>query len=607
MSLHVPHQYRPRIAWLEDGQVKALTPDQVGFVKDLKDIDVGVSDYGYLVGWKKGAPTHIQKMVEDGMSIKAWGRMISSDEVHQIAFGGRYVARVYWFKKFQKAVVDLFLTVQIETQRHYFPFDPSSYDSIHHVSSLTIAPNPRVVISTSTGTVQSRLLSTTDAELLWNREEALSGISAAELVQLPEQQSTVALVRECEGFIGSLQRQLVQAQDLPHYLYHFFLRYTARSSSVSRPVTPVNSSELSRDPFGFRQLIIAVSLLRTLERFMPSTQSTARLCGAGSLDLDGLRRRGPTAAEEVTRPEVVLVTQRFAANTLVNTVIFHIDPLTGYDATISYKGHWGSGIFPAERDKGDCFSSYRSTFTLKMKKRRLRDKETGTSTKRVVGNGVELNDALNDRYAGYQTWTLSLPPNEKLQTQQDDVVQVFERKMSGVLTESTTRTCGLYVVDATKGTVIYRASLPAFTGFEGSKKVRMTSVEMYEGLAEQKTESLGMLMSSYNPDMRDVTDRTGLRHSATTSTNLNSKPAQDVAVPTLRTAATDSTFGSGASNRTGNLFGPDNAVDNYSQNRSDSDGNNSNAQAANGHQRTLAGNVNKQTMSRRTTSSSATT
>ncbi|KIL59262.1 hypothetical protein M378DRAFT_14959 [Amanita muscaria Koide BX008] len=129
-----------------------------------------------------------------------------------MGIGNVYVVRVYWSNKFEKVVVDLFSAVQIETQRYCFPFDYSSYGSIHHVSYPYVAPSLRVLIPTSPGTVKSWSLSTTDAELSWNREEGLSAIFASEFVQLPEQQSAVALEREGEG----LQRQLIQAQTLSY-------------------------------------------------------------------------------------------------------------------------------------------------------------------------------------------------------------------------------------------------------------------------------------------------------------------------------------------------------------------------------------------------------
>lgn len=81
LSHHVPHDYSPRIAWLEDGQIKskALTPDlknAVGKVKNVefeKLLDVGLTDYGHFVGLKKGEPARVLKMAEDGTSIDLLG------------------------------------------------------------------------------------------------------------------------------------------------------------------------------------------------------------------------------------------------------------------------------------------------------------------------------------------------------------------------------------------------------------------------------------------------------------------------------------------------------------------------------------------------------
>ena len=89
LSLRVPHQYRPRVVWLEDGQIKskALTPDlknPPGDVKNLvfdKILDVGLSGYGYFVALKQGEPARIMKMEEDGTVIRSWGEF---DKVHLI-------------------------------------------------------------------------------------------------------------------------------------------------------------------------------------------------------------------------------------------------------------------------------------------------------------------------------------------------------------------------------------------------------------------------------------------------------------------------------------------------------------------------------------------
>ncbi|KIL56046.1 hypothetical protein M378DRAFT_17437 [Amanita muscaria Koide BX008] len=182
------------------------------------------------------------------------------------------------------------------------------------------------------------------------------------------------------------------------------------------------------------------------------------------------------AAEEVTRPEVVLVTQRFAANTLVDTVILHIDTLTGVNVR--------EGVPESQKIQGllqaydviqgtlvQAFFLQNETRTVVMLDEFLQvylypetkaafgqaapllsfplsvttgDKERGTSTRRVVGNSVELNDALSDRYVAIE---------ESVRCEDD------------------------FDGDLVKGW------------------------RMVEGLANQKTER----MSSYNPDMRDVT------------------------------------------------------------------------------------------------------
>ena len=130
LSIYVPHQYRPRIVWLEKNQIKskALTPDlknPVGTVKDAEFdrlLDVGLSAYGHFVGLKKGEPARVLKMAEDGTSIKLWGELekvfflfvrglvvqsdimqVSQAETSEMVFGGgvdkekrAHIARVFW-------------------------------------------------------------------------------------------------------------------------------------------------------------------------------------------------------------------------------------------------------------------------------------------------------------------------------------------------------------------------------------------------------------------------------------------------------------------------------------------------------------------------------
>ena len=136
---------------------------------------------------------------------------------------------------------------------------------------------------------------------------------------------------------------------------------------MSRPVVSANSSELSRDPFGFRQLIIAATDFGKVYAIDTSNGNIvwSRVFGlgwaeekgpdgkvvGGRIDVDkvyvikplgsgGTKKKGKKtkkatkAAEEVTRPEVVLVTQRFVANVSVFMTHRHFSA-----ADVSHR-HW---------------------------------------------------------------------------------------------------------------------------------------------------------------------------------------------------------------------------------------------------------------------------
>ncbi len=142
------------------------------------------------------------------------------------------------------------------------------------------------------------------------------------------------------------------------------------------------------------------------------------------------------------------------------------------------------------------------------------------------------------RYIAYETWSLSLPSDESLQSlmpfakgpvashgkvlgNRTTLYKYLNSRAFGVLTEPAALgsgssevppTCGLYIVDGVKGSIVYHAVVPGVTGKtpvcdvrvsltenwlvyhyydEGvggqTKGWRMVSVELYEGLADQKT------------------------------------------------------------------------------------------------------------------------
>ncbi|KAF8625878.1 hypothetical protein AX15_005151 [Amanita polypyramis BW_CC] len=644
---HVLHQYKPRIAWLEDGQIKskALTPDLKHPLEEVKGLafdrilDVGLGDYGYFVALKRDELAWIMKIEEGGTVVRPWREFDRiPHEAPKVLYGGGmdkegkiYVARVLWSRRLKNAVVDIVSSAETQIQQFHFPFDILTHGSIVHVT-VTLTPNPHLVVSTNTGAVQLWALpldsgSNTQpgAELLWNREEGLSAISVSEFVELPEQVSTVSGKLGDEGYIGRLQRQLVAAQNLPHYLFNFVVRFATGSypSSTTPPsiITSANATGLARDPFGFRQVIIAATELGKVYAIDTATGEIvwSRIFGLGWAGKAGKsgkvvggrvdvikvyvikpvgssvgkrkgKKMGLGTGEEVTRPEVVLVAQRTAHNTLVDTVLFHVDAMTGAD--VRSQGLKQSSdvhdllqgldviqgpmiesfllqnearavamldeflqvyLYPNNDETKAMFTRVASSLSIPLTAS-VSDPKAGKARKRIVGHRVELNEDLSDKYIGYPSWTLSLPPDEHLRTlvpaakgpvaslgkvlgNRTTLYKYLNQRLFGVLTEPTpdskTRRCGLYVVDGVKGTIVYRVALPAVTGGDikgagcdvrmslvenwlvyhyydergdgvnGTKGWRMVSAELYEGLVDQKTGSSDM--SSYNENIRNVT------------------------------------------------------------------------------------------------------
>lgn len=147
------------------------------------------------------------------------------------------------------------------------------------------------------------------------------------------------------------------------------------------------------------------------------------------------------------------------------------------------------------------------------------------SQRRLVGHQVVFNPSLSDRHTAYPTWTLSLPPAEVIQSiipatrgpiaslgkvlgNRTTLYKYLNPRLSIVLTSShlaSPASCGVYVIDTVKGTVVYRAALPAtagscdvkatltenwlvyhyyedeFSGTGQAKGYRVVTVEFYEG------------------------------------------------------------------------------------------------------------------------------
>lgn len=142
-----------------------------------------------------------------------------------------------------------------------------------------------------------------------------------------------------------------------------------------------------------------------------------------------------------------------------------------------------------------------------------------------MGHQLALNPELSHLFVGYPTWSMSLSPNEAIQSivpskrgpiasvgkvlgNRTTLYKYLNPHLTALTTSSLTSsppTCAIYLVDAAKGTIVYHATLPSsagvcdikatitenwlvyhyfdedFAGVGQSKGHRVVSVEFYEG------------------------------------------------------------------------------------------------------------------------------
>ena len=141
---------------------------------------------------------------------------------------------------------------------------------------------PYLAVTTSTGAVQLWQGNIVQ----WTREEGLSRLQVAEMVELPEQKSMEShAIDEQDTFVERVRRQLTDAkvrlwqlrlsgaigfilcvrQGLHLYMLNFVKRFvTGPYASTHKRVLPIPQKELkldllTRDEFGFRQVIVTAN------------------------------------------------------------------------------------------------------------------------------------------------------------------------------------------------------------------------------------------------------------------------------------------------------------------------------------------------------------
>lgn len=199
---------------------------------------------------------------------------------------------------------------------------------------------PRFFLTTGTGAVQLWQFD----KLQWSREEALSEIKFAEIVELPEKQAVTTMAgEETENWVERLTRQIGEAkvrrwlfrestrdlsgiclQDFPSYIINFSKRFlTGSYASVSTSASDSldSSSTLYRDTFGLRKVIIAATPRGIIYGLNSADGSIvwSRILGLGWAAEVGARLlpvkmfvRG--SLKDGEGPRVAIVTQRVASN-----------------------------------------------------------------------------------------------------------------------------------------------------------------------------------------------------------------------------------------------------------------------------------------------------
>ncbi|CAA7264034.1 unnamed protein product [Cyclocybe aegerita] len=627
-----PDLAKPVALWLEQGALRyvGLSPNLKEKAKPIKGanyasiIELGLEQHGQAVVVRQDGSSFVLRLDGDvGYAKAVWEFEDSATSVANTdsmyagaidALGQSYVGRVYWSHRMEKGAADVYaghlLSGQGVTSGFYFPFDSKSDGIITHAildasnpSELTV--NTRLLVTTSTGAVQLW----EQSELKWTREESLATIAVAEVVEIPEKfaSESGAADPSSEGFFARLTHQIADAQDFPRYLVNFAKRFATGSYASPVSASPkFNASEgLSRDAFGFRQVIVAASMYGKIFALDSSSGEIvwSRLLGLGwAGEIGGrfhpLKMFAVRTVSDGGDPEVVVIGQRRADNTLVDTVVFHVNALTGTDITgISKADSMLEGqdiiqgplveayllnhddkkvvvlfdeflqvyLYPDSPETQWTFSKISPALSFPLR-------TSNSGVRRVMGHKITHSppEEGHRKPVAHPTWSLTLPPGEdvislqppaargpvasfgKVLGNRTTLYKYLNPRMFTVLTSSpATATCGLYVVDSAKGSVIYRTEVKAtLKGCEiksalienwlvyhyyegevaggsvgGTTGYRMVSVEFYEG--KKVDEKIG------SPDMSSFSNNT-LNFSTYERAYIFSHPITAVAATTTR-------------------------------------------------------------------------
>ncbi|KAF9007089.1 hypothetical protein BDQ17DRAFT_1407603 [Cyathus striatus] len=592
-----------QVVWFEAGNLKsyALTPELKAKPATLKPIgqayggifDVGLASQGQLVVLKQDGEARVV-VLKNGALKEEWTfhGSAASDKTSESLYAGGvgedgkpYLGRVYWSVDAAQAAAHIYAPhlphAEELAKAIYLPFDSNSHGVISHV---TISGS-RLLLTSTTGSIQLWDTTSGSKEPEWAREESLAAVGVVEFVELPERAVVTSEIKKGEeGWGARVGRHITQLQNLPAYIVYFSKRFATGSYTTPTSVPADTSSapgSVFRDPFGLRQLILVATLHGKLYA-LDSTTGTivwSRVLGLGwALSVGGtVHPLKMFTIKSVSdgkggEPEVILIAQRRAENSLMDTVVFHVNALTGEDLK---SGSGTEGVlegfdiiqgpvveafllnhndthiavmldeflqvhlYPETSETQHLFTSVAPQLSFP-----LRSNTAGQH--RLAGHKVTFNTDVSDRYVAYPVWSKSLPAGEDIQTlipthkgpiaslgkvlgNRTTLYKYLNPRLFVLLTsprpEIKDRTCGLYLIDSEKGTVVYNVQLPVLEGSPcevkasltenwlvyhyydpgenvsgTSKGWRMVTAEFYEGRkVDEKIESSDM--SSYNAEL----------------------------------------------------------------------------------------------------------
>ncbi|KAI0318194.1 DUF1620-domain-containing protein [Amylostereum chailletii] len=577
-----------RVAWLEGGLIHSVAlssdlhqkPTVHKSASFVSVVDVGLGTHGHFVALKQdgsGVVLALDAGKADVATLWEFSDSARSDRYTESFYIGGVdkdglpcVGRVFWSHVLRKGSVHVYAPHLGDgkglVSGFTFPFDTDVHGIITH-AALHVAYVklldllPYVVLTTSTGAVQ---LWQGD-RLQWTREEGLSTVQVVEMVELPEPASVHTHGIGHESFVGRMERQMAEARDFPQYLVHFITRFVTGSytTSLSPPSSSSPSSSfplsfppsssiitgttttLTRDPFGFRKLLLLATAHGKVYALDSATGQLlwSRVLGLGwarevggrvnpvklfvtravgdekvGVDADA-GAEGEGEGDAAGRPQVVLVAQRVANNGLVDTVLFHIDAMTGADARPgtepSSSPSTSRGILEGvDIISGPAVEAYlfeapgsdvktvvlldeflqvylypstpatESAFGTHAPHLHLALRTGSHEHPRLTGHAFLPNSGLQNRTTAYPTWTTSLAPGEevldlvtrpggsrgekvaslgKVTGDRRTLYKYLNPNLAVVTTrgrgEGAEGGCAVRVVDGVKGSVVYHAKL----------------------------------------------------------------------------------------------------------------------------------------------------